>query len=56
METSPPVDPQVKPQVPGAYQRGRESRETPNGLSPPYSFQDHLFLVEGNDMKVDAYY
>ena len=35
VETSPPVDPQVKPQVPGAQQGGRERRETPNGLSLP---------------------
>ena len=35
VETSPPVDPQVKPQVLGAHQGGRERRETPNGLSPP---------------------
>ena len=35
VETSPPVDPQVKPQVPGAHQGGSERRETPNGLSAP---------------------
>ena len=35
VEKIPPIDPQVKPQVPGAQQGGRERRETPNGLSPP---------------------
>ena len=32
VETSPPVDPQVTPQMPNAQQGGRERRETPNGF------------------------
>ena len=32
METSPPVDPQVKPQCPGAQQGGRRMPRDPHGL------------------------
>ena len=56
MKTSKPVARRSNPQCRGAYQVGSERRETPLGLSPSVASNGHRFLIDSDNIMVDAYY